>query len=486
MPNSEASSMDSSMPNLMNKAELSKAFFQAPQQWLAQHSLSALSVDVNPHLLAREQALQEKGSYKVKTGKLSREIGALKKAGQPAESLIAEMKGYKSSLKDVEATIAEAEAAITALLAPQLQPKPSNNTPKPEQQLAQRDIDYSALQVELLTAALKPACEQYLQQSPRATLYHQPGWCGLIEQSFSHKPHYYVAHMGGEVVGVLPLIHLKSRLFGAFAVSMPYFNYGGPIGETEQVCEALVAAASQQAANSKLSHIEYRCLQPLAKHPGHQDKISMWLGLPSASEQLWQALGAKVRAQVNKAKPHGFTVHIGGAELLDDFYQVFAINMRDLGTPVYAKSFFQNILASHIGKANIVLLKNSLGQPVSASFLLGHKQQLEVPWASTLKKENRTNANMLLYWSMLQFACEQGYKVFDFGRSSVDASTYKFKKQWGAKPVQLHWHYWLAEGGALPQLNPNNPKYKMVIWAWQRLPVWLTKILGPHIVKSLP
>jgi FemAB-related protein (PEP-CTERM system-associated) len=298
--------------------------------------------------------------------------------------------------------------------------------------------------------------------------------------------HYSVALIEGEVVGVLPVVTMSSRLFGCFGVSMPYFNYGGPIGDAEGIVDALIKVSEQQAVQSKLQHIEHRGLKPLPQYPGHNNKVSMWLELPETSESLWQALGAKVRAQVNKAKPHGLTAHSGGAELLDDFYRVFAINMRDLGTPVYAKSFFQNVLDTEIGSKQIVLLKNSQGEPVSAAFLMGYKGQLEVPWASTLKKANHTNANMMLYWHMLKYACDECYKVFDFGRSSVDASTFKFKKQWGAKPVQLHWHYWLANGGELPQLNPSNPKYKMVIWLWQKLPVWLTRLIGPLIVKNLP
>lgn len=471
----------------MPKAELGKAFYRAPEQWLAERGISALAKPVAAGLLQRQEAIESKKAYKVKTGKLSREIGALKKAGLSADELIAEMKAYKADLKAMDDIIAEAEASVNQYVLDQLALLAEKNTEAEASSNSQNSqLDYSTLIIESLTDALRPACVEYLEQSAEATLYHHPNWCDLIKKRFGHQSDYYIAHISGEVVGVLPVVNLSSYLFGSFGISMPYFNYGGPIGNTEEVVCALLKTAGKKAESLQLSHIEYRCLEPLQKYPGHKNKVSMWLGLPKSSELLWEALGAKVRAQIKKAKPHCFTVHIGGAELLDDFYGVFAINMRDLGTPVYGKSFFEGVLASGVGENSIVVLKDDKGRSVSASFLMGYKSRLEVPWASTLRKYNRSNANMLLYWQMLKFACDKGYRVFDFGRSSIDAPTYKFKKQWGAKPVQLHWHYWLAAGEEMPQLNPNNPKYKMVIGAWKKIPVWLSKIIGPFIVKNLP
>lgn len=473
------------MPASLPMTKLDKAFYRAPAKWLEDRGISADMDALAALLEPREQALIAIDGYKEKTGKLSREIGGLKKAGQPADDLIDEMKAYKTKLKAHDEVVRQAEESVVLWVEQQLDADSQDAEVEAAQAKAQ-ELDHSLLAVTELNDELRPACLEYLEKLPEATLYHHPEWCDLVLQSFGHGSNYYVAHISGEVVGVLPVVNLKSRLFGSFGISMPYFNYGGPLGETGKVISELLKVAEGDAANNGINHIEYRCLKPLAALPGHQNKVSMCLDLPGSSEQLWQDLGAKVRSQINKAQPHNFSVHIGGLELLDDFYRVFAINMRDLGTPVYAKSFFQHIFATQVGKKNIIVLRNSTGEAISASFVIGYKGQLEVPWASTLRKYNTANANMMLYWQMLKFACDEGYKVFDFGRSSLDASTYRFKKQWGTRPVQLHWHYWLAEGGELPQLNPNNPKYKLVIWAWQKLPVWLTKVVGPFIVKNLP
>jgi len=158
--------------------------------------------------------------------------------------------------------------------------------------------------------------------------------------------------------------------------------------------------------------------------------------------------------------------------------------MRDLGTPVYSKKLFSNML-SHNDSAHIVIIYHQ-NKPVSCGFVLGWKNTLEIPWASTLRKANKLDANMKLYWEILKFAVSQDYDIFDFGRSSKDANTYKFKKQWGAKPHPLFWHYWLPNEQVLPEINPNNPKFKIMIAIWKKLPVWLANIIGPPIVKNLP
>jgi FemAB-related protein (PEP-CTERM system-associated) len=160
--------------------------------------------------------------------------------------------------------------------------------------------------------------------------------------------------------------------------------------------------------------------------------------------------------------------------------------MRDLGTPVYALSFFKNILATFPETTWICTIFSKDGLPIASGFLVGFKDNIEIPWASSLRKYNSLGPNMLLYWSVLKLACKRGYRVFDFGRSTPEEGTYRFKVQWGAKPVPLYWHYWLKNGGSLPEFNPKNPKYQLAIQIWKRLPVPLTRILGPAIVKNLP
>jgi FemAB-related protein (PEP-CTERM system-associated) len=412
---------------------------------------------------------------------LSRQIGEAKKAGQTAAALIQERQQVQKLL-DMHTQPGPSASGSAPIQAPE--PIQQDEAPQAESAaspLAQGEVVVSAFAQE--DAARWDA---FVKQHPGASVYHLSGWRTVCQSAFGHECPYLLAEAGGELVGVLPLVRLNSRLFGHFVVSMPYFNYGGALCQNEAARQALLKAAVEHAQREGCSHMELRDTSPLPGWPARTDKVAMWLTLPDSVEALWQSIGSKVRAQIKKSREAQLSFSFGGAELLEDFYSVFAIHMRDLGTPVYSKRFFATILQKAPGQPVLVVGRNSQGEPVSVALLLRFGHRMEVPWASTLRSAHGANANMALYWQLLSYACEQGCQQFDFGRSTQDAPTHRFKKQWGAQPVQLHWHYWLASGGELPQLNPNNPKYRLAIGVWKRLPVWLTKLMGPPIVRNLP
>ncbi len=328
----------------------------------------------------------------------------------------------------------------------------------------------------------------YVMQSGMSTCYHLTGWKDVIEASFGHKTYYLFAEDGRhEIRGILPLVHLKSALFGNFMVSLPFFNYGGICADDEEIYGRLLNKAAEVAVEVKAGHIEFRHTHHTEKGlPEKAAKVCMGLPLPSNADDLWESFSAKLRSQIRKPSKEGMYAKIGKAEELDNFYNVFAVNMRDLGTPVYSKEFFRNILKIFPDSSWICTVYAKDGRPVASGFLVGFKEKLEIPWASSLRSFNRFSPNMLLYWTALRFGCEQGFRSFDFGRSTPGEGTYRFKEQWGAKPVPLYWHYWLRNGNQVPELNPKNPKYQAAIKIWQRLPVGLTRLIGPAIVRNLP
>ena len=330
------------------------------------------------------------------------------------------------------------------------------------------------------------AWDAFVATHPRASTYHQTVWRDLIASVFGHDSHYRLAvSEDGAIVGCLPLIEFRSRLFGHFLVSMPYFNYGGALGASSDVEHALMEDAGRLASGLGAAHVEFRDdVRRGESWPVREDKVNMHLALPGDKEALWKAVGSKVRAQVRRPQRESPRTVTGGEELLEDFYRVFSRNMRDLGTPVYGKPLFRAILAGYSASRIIVVYLG--GRPAAAGFLVGWRGRLEIPWASSLREYNRLGVNMLLYWQVLEYAIEQGYDTFDFGRSTRDAGTYRFKRQWGAEPVPLYWHYWLGEGGELPSLSPSSPKFRLAVSLWQRLPVPMANLLGPGIVKSLP
>lgn len=318
------------------------------------------------------------------------------------------------------------------------------------------------------------------------SVYHDTRWRTLIERVFKHRTHYLYAHRGDVIHGILPLVHMRHIVFGSYLVSMPFLTYGGVLADSPETATELLNRAAQLADELGCSHVETRDLAPLpVDWPVRTDKISMVRELPEDAVQLDKAIGSKLRAQVKRPRREGATAHVGGMDLLDEFYSVFAINMRDLGTPVYSRSLFAEILTAFPDQAGIVSIRVN-EEPAAAGFLLRDGETMEIPWASSLRKFNRISVNMLLYWEVLVHCMEVGCTRFDFGRTSENSNTHRFKRQWGAQPVQLHWHYWLRDGAELPGLTPTNPKFKAAIAVWQRLPLPLANLLGPHVVRGLP
>jgi serine/alanine adding enzyme len=329
--------------------------------------------------------------------------------------------------------------------------------------------------------------DRYVLDHPLGTGYHLVAWRSVIEKAFGHSTIYLMAvDHKKQVRGVLPLVVLSSTLFGRFMVSVPFFNYGGILADSRPVEEELLFAAAAIATEQKVSHIELRQQSLLNLGlPSKVHKVSMRLQLPRDAEALWETFPSKLRSQIRRGEKEGLTAKLGGLELLNDFYGVFARNMRDLGTPVYGKDFFRAILQTFPKESKVCVVYHG-ETPLAAGFLYGHRQTLEIPWASSDRRWARFAPNMMLYGTVLKFACENGYREFDFGRSSADSKTYQFKAQWGAKPVQLRWYYWLQEGSDLPEINPQNPKYHLAIEMWKRLPVGLTTLIGPRISRYLP
>ena len=422
-------------------------------------------------------------------GIVSRKIGESRKQGIDASELIDSMKVITTELKSLEAELNEAASGKSQKTKPQKKVFPARLTDSADESEPQPGESNPLSKITIIRASnssIKKRWNTFVDNNSSATIYHRFEFKQLIEDTFGHETIYlYATDNSDNIVGVLPAIRTQSKLFGDYITSLPFFNYGGPISSHSSISEQLIAELSKIGSNLPVSHAELRESKPRPGYPAKTDKISMFLHLPDCEEELARKLGAKVRAQIKKGEINNFEFRLGGQELLPDFYRVFSRNMRDLGTPVYSIDFFQNILETLSGNASICVLYLN-GAPCSCAFLIGYKDTMEIPWASTIKSANPFNANMVLYWNVLRTAINKGYSFFDFGRSSKDAATYKFKKQWGAEPWTLHWHYWLKDGGELPQLNPNNPKYKLLIAVWQRLPVFLTNIIGPYLVKNLP
>ncbi len=335
--------------------------------------------------------------------------------------------------------------------------------------------------------------DAFVKLHPDSTLYHLFAWKRVVEETYGHKTYYLMALKTLDsappqtevVTGILPLVHLKNFLFGNSLVSVPFFDMGGVLADDIDSERELIAAAVKLGQSLKSRNLELRHLR---ETPGpwstRTDKVRMLLDLPDSAESLMKSFKSKLRSQINKAMKDGLRSEIGGKELLSAFYEVFLVNMRDLGSPVHSKRLMESVLTHFPNEARVVIVSHS-GKPIAGSIVVGFKQVLENPWASSLRRFSHLNANMLLYWTMLEYGCENGFKKFDFGRSTPDEGTYKFKAQWGAKPEPLNWANIYLNGDEKEISVEEDPKFQMASRIWRKLPVLLTRVAGPRIRKHI-
>ncbi len=390
--------------------------------------------------------------------------------------------------------------------------------------------------IEVIQVENQHAWDEYVANSLAANPYHCYDWQQAIKDTYGHQT-YAMAAIGEQhpsspqslsqstrdIAGILPLVHINSYIFGNQLVSMPFFDHGGVLSDNQAVEKKLIDSAIEMGRKLKVRSIELRHLVKLTCLPHHEGpseiqskdqatpttfeysqppylegisakwsmqshKVRLLMNLPSSSELLMKGFKSKLRSQINRPIKEGLIAIIGGIELIDDFYQVFCANMRDLGSPVHAKAFPRSVVQHFSEKAKIVVVY--YGQkPIAASIMVGFKELMINPWASSLRQFSRFSANMLLYWTMLSYACDHGFKSFDFGRSTPDEGTYRFKTQWGAEPQNMYWYsIWL--GNSLPPITINTEgtmrKNRAIAeLAWQRLPLSVTKWIGPLIRKYI-
>jgi serine/alanine adding enzyme len=362
--------------------------------------------------------------------------------------------------------------------------------------------------IEALTPEKVSSWDEYVSRHPRGTLYHLSNWRDVIQETYGHRPCYLMAvriasslptngsrqETPESVAGILPLVSMKHFLFGNRLVSIPFFDLGGIIADDLETEKALLNEAAKLGKDLRAGQVELRNIFPLEaieKEIRWQEitltrshKVRMLLELPKSPEILMKSLKSKLRSQIRLPIKEGLTSKIGGLELLDEFYEVFTVNMRDLGSPVHSRKIMKSVLEKFTPKSRIVIVSKE-NRPLAGSLVVGFKDTLENPWASALREYSRLGPNMLLYWTMLEYACSQGYRFFDFGRSTPDEGTYHFKEQWGATPQPLNWQYITLNGKPVDADQSEKSKFDRAIEYWKKLPVPVTRVLGPLIRKHI-
>jgi len=330
----------------------------------------------------------------------------------------------------------------------------------------------------------------YVTSATGGTPFHLSGWREIIEKSYGHPAYFLSASQESgdtqKIVGILPLVHFLCPGKESRLISLPFLDFTGLIADNPAIEQFLFEEALALAEKVGAVHLELRQDHPLSflqernfsipdqySHQAHSFKVGLRRPLSSSSEELWQSLGSKVRNQVSKARHNQCHERVGGQELLDHFYAVFSQNMRDLGSPVHSLSFFAEILQKFGKQAAIILIERE-NVPLAAALVLQMQETLYNPWASSLRAFRPLCPNMLLYWRMLSYGCEQGLGFFDFGRSTPGASTFRFKVQWGAEVRPLSWHVFSRKPHSW------NPEHEsLVLDSWKELDLDLSRTTGP-------
>jgi FemAB-related protein (PEP-CTERM system-associated) len=329
--------------------------------------------------------------------------------------------------------------------------------------------------------------DDYVKRHAHGSVFHLSNWQRLIESSFRHQPLHLCARNGsGEIAGILPLFLVRSTLFGRMLISTPQAAYGGILADTESVSNELCTAAKNIARNQEVQFMELRNLHNASEDPGLQSKdlyVTFRQELYSDPEKNFALIPRKTRAECREGIRNGLEFKVGKIGI-DEFYSVYSQNVRDLGTPVFSKRLFANGVREFGSDCKIFSVHWN-GKLVSAVWTLFYKDEVIPYYGGSIRAYNRLAVNNFMYWMLIRYGCENGYKVYDFGRSKKGTGSFDFKKRWGQYMEDLPYQYFLVKKKSLPDTSPLNPKFSLGISLWRKLPLPIANTFGPFIANHL-
>ena len=326
--------------------------------------------------------------------------------------------------------------------------------------------------------------DAYVLGHVQGTFSHRYGWKRIIEGTYGHAGHYLLAERDGQVCGVFPLGQVRHLLFGHSLISVPFCVAGGVLADSPEVQTALEEAAVSLARRLGVDHLEVRNEKP--QRDDWLRKDSLYVGfrreLSEDHDANMQAIPRKQRAMVRKGIKAGLVGELD--EGIDNLYEAYSQSVRNLGTPVFPRKHFQAIRDEFGDDVDVVTIRHE-GKVVASVMNYYFRDQVLPYYGGGISAARSLAANDFMYWEVMRRAVEKGCRSFDFGRSKVDTGSYRFKKHWGFEPEPLNYEYFLVKSAEMPDLNPNNPKYALFIKAWKKLPVGMSRMLGPWLAKGL-
>lgn len=341
--------------------------------------------------------------------------------------------------------------------------------------------------LDLADGADRDRHDAYVRGRAEGTAFHLSAWGRAVAKGTGQRPHYLVAEHAGSIVGVLPLIEVSSPIFGKALISNAFAVYGGPVADHERAHEALDAAAWAIAERLGIKALEYR--NQLRLRPDWPAKTESYVTfrrpLASDSDSNLKAIPRKQRAEVRKSLDFGLETRIASdAQASREHFAVYAESVRNLGTPVFPQRLFDSILEFYGPDADILTVSKD-GKPAASVLSLYYGGEVIPYYGGGTPAARSLRANDHMYWMLMEHARGRGCTSFDFGRSKTGTGAFAFKKNWGFEPTPLAYEFRLAPGEAMPDVNPLNPKYRLMVETWSRLPLWLANRVGPFVSRGL-
>jgi len=341
------------------------------------------------------------------------------------------------------------------------------------------------MEVQLYTESKKAQWDEFVQNSKEASFFHLTGWKRVVERTFGYPSYYLLAEHHGHLQGILPLFVMRTLSFGKALISLPLAAYGGPYARDKETEALLVEEAKRLTQREGIDYLELRNID--LKYPDLPTKdlyVTFQQELYEDPEKNLELIPRKTRRMIRQGEKHQLQAELG-RDHLREFYHIYAHSVRNLGTPVFPFRLFTSLMEEFPEMCKILVVKHQ-GQIVSGVMTFFYKDQVIPYYGGALKEAFSLSVNNFMYWELMKYGSQQGYKVFDFGRSKKGSGSFEFKKHWGMEPRSLHYQYYLNRVAQMPDINPLNPKYQGMISLWKKLPLSITKVIGPRIVKYIP
>ncbi len=333
------------------------------------------------------------------------------------------------------------------------------------------------------------AWDAFVRSRPEATFFHLSAWRRVIEAAFAHRTYYCAAEQDGAIVGVLPLAQVRTRLFGHTLISNPFCVYGGPLAASGEAARALASYAAGLRAQLGAAACEFRFIRDVPPDwldEGWQHRDGLYVTFRRAisgdDDTNLKSIPRKQRAVVRKGIERGLTATTD--RNVDQLHAIYAQSVRNLGTPVFARRYFR-ILTEIFGETMDVVTVRDRGTPVASVMNFYWRDEVIPYYGGGTEAARSCQANDFMYWEVMRRAAAQGCRLFDFGRSKQGTGAFSFKKNWGFTPEKLPYRVLVAPGQAIPEVNPLNPKYRLMIAAWKRLPLPVANLIGPVLVRGV-